>query len=175
MPNGDRNLVVEDTLAGRERGTRLGDWLTREQARELLRQSSLLKLNPIMHSPCKVISLLATLHTWVHEKSRRNMNSLPHGSSQILVMRCRELSGSPTLGIVAGFDAIYAPHMKAVTRVEIELLIDEQILDESLEVLEALLDGIAGYGLISCAHIYIESEPSVSPDLWGPMLTQTVQ
>ena len=79
------------------------------------------------------------------------------------------------MGIVSGWDAIYAPHMKAVTRVEIELQIDEEILDESLEVLEALLDGMAGHDLIKCAHIYVESEPLVSADLWGPMLTQAVQ
>ena len=72
-------------------------------------------------------------------------------------------------------DLTYAPHMKAVTRVEIEVQIDEQLLDDSLEVLETLLDGMAGRGLIKCAHIYVESEPQVSADLWGPMLTEAVQ
>ena len=72
-------------------------------------------------------------------------------------------------------DVAYAPHMKAVTRVEIEVQIDEELLDDSLEVLETLLDEMAGRGLIRCAHIYVESEPQVAADLSGPMLTEAVQ
>ena len=65
--------------------------------------------------------------------------------------------------------------MKGITTVQIDIQVDEDILDGSLEVLEALLDGMAARGLIRCAHIYIESETQVATDSWGPMLTATVQ
>ena len=64
---------------------------------------------------------------------------------------------------------------KALITVTVEIQIDPEILDDSLDVLECLLDEMTNDGMIECGHIDADAHTHNSSALWGPLLTKTVQ
>ena len=85
-------------------------------------------------------------------------------------------AASPALGIVPLQPAAYPPHMKNdPVSVAIELQVDGDGLEETLGIIESLLDSLGHIGLIRTAHISVEEDSLEALDLSGPMLTEMVQ
>ena len=59
--------------------------------------------------------------------------------------------------------------------VEIDLQLDDDVLEETLEIIESFLDSLGHIGLIRTAHICVEDVSHEIVDLNGPMLTGMVQ
>lgn len=64
---------------------------------------------------------------------------------------------------------------RAFTTITVEVQIELQALDDSIEALVGQLDEMCSHGLIEGAHIYVEPEHYHFSALSGPMQTQTIQ
>ena len=63
----------------------------------------------------------------------------------------------------------------AAACVEIDLQIDDDVLEDTLDIIESFLDNLGHIGLIRTAQICIEDGFYGAADLSGPMLTEMVQ
>ena len=63
----------------------------------------------------------------------------------------------------------------APASVEIDLQVDENLVEETLDMIEAFLDSLGHIGLIRTAHIRVEDHLPGIVDVNGPMLTDVVQ
>ena len=85
-------------------------------------------------------------------------------------------AASPALGIAAPRSAPYPQHMRnAPARIEIDLQVDEEVLEETLDIIESFLDDLGHLTLIRSAHICVEDDSREHVDLSGPMPTEMIQ